>query len=100
MTFLEERLGCKCRKWLLLIGKRGRKKYPQRPYADGGNPKGGMNKAATMIIHGLTNANPMPRKKPPRTSPAPKASEGEEISVYGMPTSSIPYPLHNLAQGR
>ena len=42
-------------------------KNPHRPYANGGNPKGGMNKESTMLIHGLTLASPMPRKKPPLT---------------------------------
>ena len=47
---------------------RGGKENPHRPYADGCQT-GGMNKVVTMLTHGLTDANPMPRKAPTNYAP-------------------------------
>ena len=45
----------------------------RRTAADGGNP---WRYGAPTSYHGLTHASPMPIKKPPLTSPAPKANGG------------------------
>ena len=59
-------LGGLCQMRVSIGGNQGgvEKKTPIDPMPMGGQT-GGMNKAVTMLTHGLTNANPMPRKKDP-----------------------------------
>jgi len=68
MPFLVESSGFQMLKIAVLDGQEGVERITpidpnQSRMADGGQT-GGMNKAATMLTHGFTNANPMPRKSP------------------------------------
>jgi hypothetical protein len=84
----------------------GGKKYPHRPYADGGQPEKGSMSELSCSRQGFTIANAIPRTNPP-VSPATKTIEGkfrpskgaDSPLSQGHRTGKVPCTRGKLAQG-